>query len=117
VVAEPALAAIGTQAAHARAAALLEHLGVPRRLWSLPPATFSGGEKQRINLARGFCAGAPLLLLDEPTASLDPVSRERVVELIRRTRDDGTAIIAVFHDADLVERLADHTVTLDAVPC
>ena len=117
VVAEPALLALGKDAAQERAASLLEHLGVPGHLWSLPPATFSGGEKQRVNLARGFCAGAPLLLLDEPTASLDPVSRERVVELISRTRDAGTAIVAVFHDADLVRRLADHTVYLEAAPC
>ncbi len=117
VVAEPALQALGRAAAHERAAGLLERLGVPRHLWSLPPATFSGGEKQRVNLARGFCADAPLLLLDEPTASLDPGSRERVVELIRQTRDAGTAIVAVFHDADLVHRLADHTVTLEAAAC
>lgn len=116
VVAEPALA-LGREQAHHRAGELLGHMGVPRHLWPLPPATFSGGEKQRVNLARGFCAGTPLLLLDEPTASLDPVSKERVVELIARTRDAGTAIVAVFHDADLVRRLADHTVMLEASPC
>src|SRR5262249_10087832 len=60
----------GVEAATARtrAAELLQRLGIPERLWQLPPATFSGGEQQRINIARGFVATHPVLLLDEPTA-------------------------------------------------
>lgn len=100
--------------ARARAAALLEDLGIPKRLWDLPPATFSGGERQRVNIARGLVRKNRLLLLDEPTASLDADSAERVVGLIDRARSAGTAIVAIWHDRAIVERLADQTVHIDA---
>lgn len=90
-----------------RAISLLRHLSVPERLWALPPATFSGGEQQRVNIACGFMADKPVLLLDEPTASLDAKNREAVVELIERRKQAGTAIIAIFHDQALRDRLGD----------
>lgn len=101
IVAEPLLArGAGGQAARARAAELLARLQIPEKMWSLPPATFSGGEQQRINIARGFCADYPILLLDEPTASLDEANRKIVINLIDDARQHGTAIVAIVHDAD-----------------
>jgi alpha-D-ribose 1-methylphosphonate 5-triphosphate synthase subunit PhnL len=98
------------EAARSRARALLARLNVPERLWSLPPATFSGGEQQRINIARGFVATHPVLLLDEPTASLDAANRAAVVELIREKKEAGTAVLGIFHDEDVRDRVADRVV-------
>jgi alpha-D-ribose 1-methylphosphonate 5-triphosphate synthase subunit PhnL len=80
IVMEP-LVAQGAQPEQARreAQSMLERLNIPVRLWSLPPATFSGGERKRVNIARGFVAAFPVILLDEPTAALDPVNRHAVV--------------------------------------
>jgi alpha-D-ribose 1-methylphosphonate 5-triphosphate synthase subunit PhnL len=117
VVAEPLIQQrVDRNRAHERAAMLLEHLSIPKRLWNLAPATFSGGEQQRINIARGFVRQNRLLLLDEPTASLDPASAERVLELIERARDAGSAIIAIWHDRAIVERLANTTVAVEPAP-
>ncbi len=104
VVAEP-LRAVGmaVDQARARAAALLERLNMPERLWSLSPTTFSGGEQQRVNLARGFALEYPLLLLDEPTASLDRRNRQVVLDLINEARARGAAILGIFHDAETRE--------------
>lgn len=104
VVAEPLLR-LGTDAdlARARAAQLLEQLAVPQRLWTLAPQTFSGGEQQRVNIARGFAVDYPVLLLDEPTAALDEDNRRRVAGLIDRAKARGAAILGVFHDLDLAE--------------
>jgi alpha-D-ribose 1-methylphosphonate 5-triphosphate synthase subunit PhnL len=90
-----------------RAAALLTRLNLPARLHGLPPATFSGGEQQRINLARGFASEYPVLLLDEPTASLDAANREVVIGLIGEAKARGAAIIGIFHDAEVRDRVAD----------
>jgi len=108
IVAEP-LAARGMarEEARGRAAALLRRLNLPERLHALPPATFSGGEQQRVNLARGFAPGYPVLLLDEPTASLDAGNRAVVVALIREAKQAGTAIIGIFHDAEVRDAVAD----------
>lgn len=113
VVAEP-LFARGMDSAEARARAekLLEQLAVPSRLWNVPPSTFSGGEKQRVNLARGLIAQPRLLLLDEPTASLDPATTERVVAHIQALKETGIGMLAIFHHPDLVRRLADDVVEL-----
>ncbi|WP_088348619.1 MULTISPECIES: phosphonate C-P lyase system protein PhnL [Rhodomicrobium] len=100
----------GEDEAKHRAADLLARLNLPERLWSLPPATFSGGEQQRVNVARGFAAGQPMLLLDEPTASLDAASRARVVALIAERRKAGTAILGIFHDEAVRNEIADRTV-------
>lgn len=108
VVAEPLLArGVDGDEAHERAAVLLEKLNLPERLWTLPPATFSGGEQQRVNIARGFITDHPLLLLDEPTASLDAVNRAVVVELILEKKEKGTALLGIFHDQDVREKVAD----------
>ncbi|MFC7693525.1 phosphonate C-P lyase system protein PhnL [Paeniroseomonas aquatica] len=108
IVAEP-LIARGTprEAALAAARALLLRLNLPARLHGLPPATFSGGEQQRVNLARGFAPGYPVLLLDEPTASLDAANREVVIGLIEAAKLAGTAIIGIFHDTEVRDRVAD----------
>lgn len=113
VVAEPLVArGVDGNEAHARAGQILHQLAVPRHLWNVPPATFSGGEKQRVNLARGLIAQPRLLLLDEPTASLDPVTTERVIEHIQSIKATGIAMLAIFHHPDLVRRLADDVVEL-----
>lgn len=101
-------AALGTcEEPETQARAILRHLAIPERLWNLPPATFSGGEQQRVNIARGFIADRPLLLLDEPTASLDRRNRDAVMELVREKKRCGTAVLAIFHDAEVRNELAD----------
>jgi alpha-D-ribose 1-methylphosphonate 5-triphosphate synthase subunit PhnL len=98
------------EAARARAGDLLTSLNIPKRLWHLPPATFSGGEQQRINIARGFIAERPILLLDEPTASLDAVNRAAVVEFIQARKRAGAALLGIFHDEDVRARVADRVI-------
>jgi alpha-D-ribose 1-methylphosphonate 5-triphosphate synthase subunit PhnL len=93
-----------------RAADLLARLHIPRQLWQLPPATFSGGEQQRVNVARGLAADRPILLLDEPTASLDAANRAVVVDLIQARVRAGAAIVGIFHDEDVRSRLADRLI-------
>jgi len=90
-----------------RAKALLGRLNVPSRLWALAPSTFSGGEQQRVNIARGFIADSPILLLDEPTASLDTANSAAVVALIEEARQRGAAIVGIFHDNAVRDRIAD----------
>ena len=107
IVAEP-LQALGTEAglARQRAAALLARLNLPERLWHLPPATFSGGEQQRVNVARGFITEKPIMLLDEPTASLDAANRAVVISLIREACQRGAAVVGIFHDAEVRDAVA-----------
>jgi alpha-D-ribose 1-methylphosphonate 5-triphosphate synthase subunit PhnL len=93
--------------AHQAARAMLLRLNIPVRLHSIPPATFSGGEQQRVNLARGFIARHPILLLDEPTASLDETNRAVVIGMVSEAKAHGTAIIAICHDADVRDAIAD----------
>ncbi|WP_171211033.1 phosphonate C-P lyase system protein PhnL [Ruegeria sp. HKCCA5426] len=111
VVAEPLLA-IGTekQAALDRAAALLARLNIPERLWQLSPTTFSGGEQQRVNIARGFAHTYPAMLLDEPTASLDAQNRETVLSLIEEAKERGAAIVGIFHDVEARNRVCDREI-------
>ena len=106
IVAEASRAA-DRDAARAQAAGLLHRLNIPTRLHALPPATFSGGEQQRINLARGFIGGHPVLLLDEPTASLDAENRDVVIAMIDEAKARGVAIVGIFHDAEVRGRVAD----------
>ncbi len=113
VIAEPFRALdVPWDAAIARARRLLERLAIPERLWGLSPVTFSGGEQQRVNVARTFVVDYPILLLDEPTASLDAASRRVVVELIREARERGAAILGTFHDADVRDAVATRVVAL-----
>ncbi len=108
VVAEPLVAAPESRPqARAAASALLHRLAIPERLWQVPPVTFSGGEQQRVNIARGFLPDRPLLLLDEPTASLDAANRATVVELIAEKKRRGTAIVAIVHDDEVRRAIAD----------
>jgi alpha-D-ribose 1-methylphosphonate 5-triphosphate synthase subunit PhnL len=106
IVAEAARDVDRTEA-QARAAILLHRLNIPARLHALPPATFSGGEQQRVNLARGFIGGHPILLLDEPTASLDAANRDIVIAMIDEAKARGVAIVGIFHDAEVRNRVAD----------
>ena len=108
IVAEPLVArGMDRDAAREAARALLTRLNMPPALHALPPATFSGGEQQRVNLARGFAPGYPVLLLDEPTASLDAANRDVAVALIREAKAAGAAVVGIFHDADVRDRVAD----------
>lgn len=108
VVAEPAIfTGADPAAAEATARDLLTRLRIPERLWSLAPATFSGGEQQRVNIARGFVVDYPVLLLDEPTASLDAANRQTVVEFIREAKERGTAVVGIFHDDEVRSAVAD----------
>ena len=111
IVAEPLMSkGVARDEATSRAAAMLTRFNVPERLWSLPPSTFSGGEQQRINLARGLLPEHPILLLDEPTASLDANNRAVVVDIIRERKQQGAAIVAIVHDDAVREQIADVTV-------
>nr|WP_300314407.1 ATP-binding cassette domain-containing protein [Halomonas sp.] len=115
VVMEPLLSrGAGEVEARQRAEAMLARLNLPERLWDLAPGTFSGGEQQRVNIARGFIAEHPLLLLDEPTASLDAANRDVVVELILEAKARGTAMLGIFHDEDVRDRVADRLLHLEA---
>ena len=116
IVAEPlASRGIAIDAAREQAAALLLRLNIPRRLHGIPPATFSGGEQQRVNLARGFIAAHPILLLDEPTASLDAENSGVVVSMIAEAKTRGTAIIAICHDAAVRDASADRLFPLTPI--
>jgi len=98
------------KAAKDTARRLLTKLNVPERLWDLAPATFSGGEQQRINIASGFAALRPIMLLDEPTASLDQTNCEVVIDLIEESKQRGAAILGIFHDEDVRARVADEVI-------
>ncbi|WP_195819872.1 phosphonate C-P lyase system protein PhnL [Roseobacter sp. MH60115] len=111
VVAEPLLMLrVEREAAMARAEQLLGLLNIPERLWALSPTTFSGGEQQRVNIARGFAYNYPALLLDEPTASLDPINRAVVLSLIEEAKARGAAILGIFHDAEARARVCDRSI-------
>ena len=115
VVMEPALSRGWSKAdAKTRAEQLLTRLNIPQRLWQLAPGTFSGGEQQRINIARGFMVPWPVLLLDEPTASLDDSNRQVVLELMNEAKNAGAALIGIFHDRTAREAVADRY--LDMTP-
>lgn len=111
VVAEPLLTlGMSTEAAYERSASLLQKLNIPEALWQLSPTTFSGGEQQRVNIARGFAHSYPALLLDEPTASLDATNREIVLSLIEEAKAKGTAIVGIFHDEAARDRVCDREI-------
>jgi alpha-D-ribose 1-methylphosphonate 5-triphosphate synthase subunit PhnL len=108
IVAEPLVErGVDRRKAIKRAGELLSRLNLPERLWALPPTTFSGGEQQRVNIARGFITDHPVLLLDEPTASLDAVNRTVVVDMITEKKRAGAAVLGIFHDAEIRKVVAD----------
>lgn len=98
----------------ARASELLERLDLPKRLWSSFPTLFSGGEQQRVNIARALIGEPRLLLADEPTSALDSRNTGRVIELLNEARGRGMTIMGVFHDVELIERLADRVIVMNA---
>jgi alpha-D-ribose 1-methylphosphonate 5-triphosphate synthase subunit PhnL len=111
VVAEPLIAnGMARSEARERAGQLLRRLNIPERLWALPPSTFSGGEQQRVNIARGFISDLPILLLDEPTASLDAANRAVVVDLIEEKKRAGVAMLAIVHDDEIRRLIADRVI-------
>ncbi len=113
VVMEPLrMKGVERDVAEAKATALLQRLNVPERLWQLAPSTFSGGEQQRVNIARGFISEFPILLLDEPTASLDTRNRDVVVEMITEAKNNGVALVGIFHDEDVRSVVADRLIDL-----
>ncbi|RAZ92300.1 phosphonate C-P lyase system protein PhnL [Mesorhizobium hawassense] len=115
VVAEPLVErGEDRESARAKARSLLAQLNLPEKLWALPPATFSGGEQQRVNIARGFITDHPILLLDEPTASLDAKNRDVVVELIAAKKAAGVALLGIFHDLDVRDAVADRVIDVTA---
>lgn len=119
IVAEPLMEDAGDapgilESAREQARALLTRLHIPERLWHLPPATFSGGEQQRINIARNMIKARPLLLLDEPTASLDAANTQTVIDLICEATARGAAIVGIFHDAHVGNAVATRRVDVAA---
>lgn len=115
VAAEPLLARGASQkVARSRAKEQLARLNLPEALWDLPPATFSGGEQQRVNIARGFITDHPVLLLDEPTASLDAANRRVVIEMICEKKQAGTALLGIFHDEEVRNAIADTIIDVSA---
>ncbi len=117
VVAEPLAEDAGDdpaalEAAREKARQWLARLRIPERLWHLPPATFSGGEQQRINIARNMIKPKPLLLLDEPTASLDAANTETVIALIREAAERGAALVGIFHDVHVGAAVATRRVNV-----
>ncbi|WP_137130096.1 phosphonate C-P lyase system protein PhnL [Rhizobium sp. FY34] len=115
VVAEPLFArGVAPDEARERAEVMLSRLNLPKDLWSLPPATFSGGEQQRVNIARGFITNHIILLLDEPTASLDAANRKVVVEMIEAKKAAGVALLGIFHDEEVRQAVADRILDVSA---
>ncbi|AET61057.1 ABC transporter-like protein [Paenibacillus terrae HPL-003] len=113
IVAERALlAGQAEETAHRQAEELLAALNIPRSLWRAYPTTFSGGEQQRVNLARALIVRPRLLILDEPTASLDPRSKANVISLLQEMKKQGTTMIGVFHDLDMMQQIADQVLDL-----
>ena len=115
VVAEPLMAVgVDPSMARQRAENILSLLNIPERLWDLSPTTFSGGEQQRVNIARGFVYEYPAILLDEPTASLDAVNRSIVLELIECAKSRGAAIVGIFHDESARAQVCDREIDVSA---
>jgi alpha-D-ribose 1-methylphosphonate 5-triphosphate synthase subunit PhnL len=115
IVKEPlVMRGMASEEATQKAASMLARLNIPERLWSLAPATFSGGEQQRVNIARSFISITPVMLLDEPTASLDAQNRDVVISLIEEARAAGSALIGIFHDEAVRERASTRRIDIQS---
>lgn len=115
IVKEPlVMRGMASEEATQKAACMLARLNIPERLWSLAPATFSGGEQQRVNIARSFISITPVMLLDEPTASLDAKNRDVVISLIEEARAAGSALIGIFHDEAVRERASTRRIDIQS---
>jgi alpha-D-ribose 1-methylphosphonate 5-triphosphate synthase subunit PhnL len=113
IVMEPLLIrGVNIDSAKIKASQILTRLNIPESLWQLSPTTFSGGEQQRINIARVFVADYPILLLDEPTASLDQQNSNTVIELIKEAQAKGSAILGIFHDQQVCQQVANRVINL-----
>lgn len=111
IVLKSALEAFGAserERAEAETERMLRHFDLDEELWELYPRTFSGGEKLRLNIAAAMIKRPRLLLLDEPTASLDDASKLKVRELIEQLKEQGTTMLGIFHDLAFMEGLCDH---------
>jgi alpha-D-ribose 1-methylphosphonate 5-triphosphate synthase subunit PhnL len=97
----------GREQALEQARQMLTHVGLGRTLWDMYPSTFSGGEKQRLNILHAIITKPRLVLLDEPTASLDRGYKDRIMEMILALKAEGTAMIGVFPDRDALLALSD----------
>ena len=107
VAAEPLLELkISLDTAYQTIKELFSRLNLPERLWQLSPTTFSGGEKQRVNIARALAVNYPIFLLDEPTSALDAKNRQVVVELLTEKKNQGCALIGIFHDEEVRNSLS-----------
>lgn len=95
-----------------RASEMLEYFRLPKDLWEIYPATFSGGEKLRLNLAHAMVKAPRLLLLDEPTASLDPDTKLLVRDLLLKLKSEGTSMLGIFHDLEFMDGLCDKVYNL-----
>ncbi len=104
---------VAPAAARERAEALLDRLHLPEELWDAYPATFSGGERQRVNLAQAVAPSPELLLLDEPTSALDPDTRAAAIDVLAECVDEGATVLGVFHNRDVVEAVADRVIVMD----
>ena len=112
VAAEPLIEwGVEPERAKEKVRSLFRRLNLPERLWALSPTTFSGGEKQRVNIARAFAVDYPILLLDEPTSALDAANREVVVQLIKEKTEEGCAVVGIFHDDEVKNRVCNQFLT------
>jgi alpha-D-ribose 1-methylphosphonate 5-triphosphate synthase subunit PhnL len=89
------------------AAEMLSYFKLPENLWDIYPATFSGGERLRLNLAHAMVKNPRLLMLDEPTASLDNKTKILVKDMLKKLKDKDTSMIGIFHDLEFMEGVCD----------
>ncbi len=110
-----ALTARGHAGGEAReiTSACFERLSLPRELWDAYPSTFSGGEQQRVNIARAIISRPRILLVDEPTASLDTKTKDAVIAMILELKNSGTSIILITHDEYSLQQMADRSLLLE----
>jgi alpha-D-ribose 1-methylphosphonate 5-triphosphate synthase subunit PhnL len=108
VVAQPLIdKGESAEAAQQKAKEMLDYLAIKEELFNVSPLTFSGGEQQRVNIAKGIIAPKSVLLLDEPTASLDKKNTMKVIEKLLEIKKEGVAMVGIFHDLDALRAISD----------